>query len=231
VSTRIPNVPTLHCAAANWPRWAARLPAPAELWRREQGEAVTDHRSSWVRRIPTSGGPVFAKTYAYTTWADRLRDFGHRTAPWATPRAVREFEALTWLRAHDFAAPQPLAVFTWRRFGFLARATLVTEAFAGVAADELLPRLGTAERIEVATAIGELVRALHARGFRDRNLDLRNLLVALTPTGCRVAKIDSPRFILRRPGRDDALARADWARLLPQLAAFHIAEAARVPRA
>lgn len=80
----------------------------------------------------------------------------------------------------------------------------------------------------VAAAIGELVGRLHHLGFRDRNLDLRNLLVQRTAEGWQIAKIDSPRWRLVRPGaRIDAATRADWLRLGPQLAAFGVLEAAR----
>ncbi len=108
--------------------------------------------------------------------------------------------------------------------GLLARATLVTTAFDGTPADQLLAQLNPGERRELAQAIGRLVGRLHSLGFRDRNLDLRNLLVARDGATFVVAKIDSPRFRLRAAGRTgDDLARADWARLLPQLAVWGVA--------
>lgn len=189
---------------------------------------VTDHRSSWVRKLPTASGHLFVKTYDYPTWASRFGSLGKRTSPWGTPRPVREFDALTWLRAHGFAAPQPLAALVWRRWGFVVRATLVTAAFPGAAAVELLPTLPSAEQVAVARAIGATVARLHHEGWRDRNLDLRNLLIARTPDGWQVAKIDSPRYVLRSPRvRDDRLTRADWRRLSPQLAMFGLADVAR----
>lgn len=214
-------------AAAAWPTWAADLPASAQLADRAVGRPVTDHRSSWVRELSIPRGTVFVKTYEYRTWADRLRDFGRRRAPWSTPRATREFEALQWLRLQGFDGPEPLAVLVWRRLGFVRRAMLVTTAFPGAPADAVLPALEPRSRTEVAAAIGGLVGRLHRLGFRDGNLDLRNLLVLRDERGCRVAKIDSPRFRLRRPGpASDRLARADWRRLLPQLAAFGLDEVA-----
>lgn len=228
MSTRIPNPPHCERAADAWPQRGQSLPSADSLWQRATGEAVTEHRSSWVRRVPDPSGDVFVKTYEYVSWASRLRDFGKRTGPWGTPRVVREFDALVWLRQHGFDAPTPLAALVWRRWGFVRRATLVTEAFPGTAAAQLLPTLPTAERIEAARAIGTTVGRLHRLGWRDRNLDLRNLLLAAGHDGWRVAKIDSPRFVLVRPGRDDdRLACADWLRLAPQLAALGLAEAAR----
>jgi hypothetical protein len=211
-----------------WATWSRALPPAAAIWHRDTGEIVTDHRSSWTRRVATPMGTCFVKTYEYPSWASRLRDFGNRTAPWATPRAVREFAALTWLRDHDFAAPEPLAALVWRRLGFVARATLVTAAFPGVAAEALLPTLATAERIDAARGICAFVQRLHRSGFRDRNLDLRNLLLERTADGWRVAKIDSGRFrVVAAGAANDRLARADWLRLAPQLAALGLEDAAR----
>ncbi|MFY9343738.1 MAG: lipopolysaccharide kinase InaA family protein [Planctomycetota bacterium] len=232
VSTRIPSPPRPERQSPDWAAWAALLPEPEALTSPAQGDPVVRHRSSWVRRLSTSRGAVYVKTYDYASWVSRLRDFGTRTGPWGRVRAVAEFEALTWLRDHDFAAPSPVAALVWRRCGFVRRAALVTTAFPGAPASEVLPAATAAERIRVAEAIGTLVGRLHALGFRDRNLDLRNLLVDAAADGPRIAKIDSPRFVLRARGNaDDALARADWERLGPQLAAFGVLEVARAAAA
>jgi len=54
---------------------------------------------------------------------------------------------------------------------------------------------------------------------------------ATSSDGEQIAKIDSPRHVLVRPGaREDRLSRADWARLLPQLAKFGLEQAARDAR-
>jgi hypothetical protein len=203
------------------------LPGPDSIWRREVGEAVTDHRSSWVRRLPTPSGTIYAKTYAYATWASRLRDFGHRTRPGSRSRAAAEFDALSWMLGQGLPAPPPIAVLEWRCLGFLARATLLTADFGGEPASALMPRLQGDERHELARAIGDLVGRLHALGYRDRNLDLRNLLARRDAAGWTIAKIDSGRHRLRPPGRSaDRLVRSDWARLLPQLEPFGVAATA-----
>jgi hypothetical protein len=221
VSTRIPNSTPWERLSPHWPTWVPHLPPIATLPSRELGERVTDHRSSWVRRLSTPLGDIFLKTYEYKSWASRFRDFGKRTGPWAEPRTGREFDALQWLWQHGLPAPTPLAALVWRRLGFVWRTTLITTAFPGQPASECLPALGAAERIGIGRAIGTLVGRLHALGFRDRNLDLRNLLVARDAQGWHVAKIDSPRYRLVAPGnRDDHLARADWRRLEPQLQAL-----------
>ena len=228
VSTRIPNSPRLVRGAPNWCEWLQVLPDPRHLAARSLGTPVTDHRSSWVRRLPTTLGDVFIKTYQYDTWVSRLRDFCRRTGPGTRSRAAREFDALEWMRNHDLSGPEPLAVLEVRVLEFLAQATLLTTAFPGESVADLMPRLARDERTLVAAAIGKLVGKLHALGFRDGNLDLRNLLAQRTPGGWTITKIDSPRHCLRSPAaREDALVRADWTRLLPQLEPFDVAEVVR----
>jgi len=208
------------------------LPGEAQLSARSLGSPITDHRSSWVRRLSTTFGDVFIKTYEYATWVSRLRSAVRRTGPGTQSRAAREFDALQWMRAHSLPGPEPLAVLEVRRLGFLVRATLVTTAFPGEPSDELMLRLEPADRERLAVAMGRFVRKLHGLGFRDRNLDLRNLLAQRVSGGWSIAKIDSPRHVLKAPGSDfDALARADWARLLPQLERFGLAETARAATA
>lgn len=227
VTTRGQNEPRLVCAAPEWSAVAPHLPRAVALAARSSGEPVVDHRTSWVRGFVTPGGYVFVKTYEYKTWASRLRDFAKRTAPWTHSRARREWIALAWLTAAGLQPAAALAVFEHRRLGFLTQATLVTRALPGEPCDRLLPRLHPSERELVAAAIGRFVAALHARGFRDQNLDLRNLVADLAGPSCRIAKIDSPRHRHVGAGRrGDRLARADWARLLPQLAAHGVADAA-----
>jgi len=218
--TRFPTVLHLLRTGAAWPARRAELPSLDELARRDNGVAVVDGRTSFVRRHATPSGDVFVKVYEYVTWASRLRGCARRTAPWATPRPVREFDALQWLRQHGFHAPAPLLAAARRRLGFVAHAVLVTAAWPGQPASAVLPTLPVVERNALANAIRQLLSELHELGFRDRNFDLRNLLVQRTPTGWHIAKIDSPRHRFVRPGTTgDRLAAADWRRLEPQLAA------------
>lgn len=136
---------------------------------------------------------------------------------------------MQWMLAHDLPSATPTGVLEWRRFGLLHRAVLLTAQFPGIALTSLLPELSAPERLALAHATGNLIGRLHRRGFRDRNLDLRNLLAERHADGTwHVVKIDSPRYVLRKEGNhEDALVRADWARLLPQLAGYGIADATR----
>jgi hypothetical protein len=184
----------------------------------ELGVAVRSSRSSWVRRVRSGDTDYFVKTYDYPGLAT-LRGLFRNTLL-RPSRASCEWTALAWLQAAGFAAPAPVCVLERRRLGFLRRAVLVTRAFAGEQVDFVLARSTPAERRELAAAVTATVQALHARGFRDGNLDLRNLIARRDGAGWTIAKLDSPRWRLARGGARDRLARADWARLMPQLRAF-----------
>jgi Lipopolysaccharide kinase (Kdo/WaaP) family len=183
------------------------------------GEFVTGHRSSWVRRLPHGATAYYIKTYDYSTWKSRCRGVGRNTFLRAS-RPRRERRALNWLAEHGFAAPRVLAEVESRTLraaagGFLTRAVLVTEAWPGDPLSTLLPELATAARqSSVLVALEEFVAELHAAGFRDGNLDLRNILARHEGSTWRFAKIDSPRFVVVRRGtRVDARAIDDWRRL------------------
>lgn len=139
---------------------------------------------------------------------------------------------MAWMLAHQLPTAEPIAVFETRRFGLLRRAVLITAACPGTSADALLPTLAPAGQADLARAIGRLVGTLHRLGFRDGNLDLRNLLASRHAGDWCVAKIDSPRFRLSRPGPvADRWARRDWARLSPQLQQYGLAAEARAAAA
>ncbi len=201
----------------------AALDSLEELSSRDLGVVITDHRSSWVRSTTVGTRNVYIKTYDYPTPADRYRGIG-RTTFAAPSRAAREWAALAWFDAMGFVAPQPLLLGEARRFGFLRRAVLITEAW-GTSAQEILPDLTGTEAAELAEAIRRAVRAWHAAGLRDGNLDLRNVLVrrdeGASPPRWDVAKIDSPKWRHVRAGReDDARAHADWQRLEAELGRY-----------
>ncbi|MCB9889744.1 MAG: hypothetical protein H6836_09230 [Planctomycetes bacterium] len=192
---------------------AAGVRGIPELSSRWQGEVVTNHRSSWVRRWSDSAGSMFVKTYEYTTWRDRMRGAGRTT--WLAPsRVAREAKALAWLREHGFGGPQTRAAVEFRVAGWLTRAVLVTDAWPGQSIETLWPTLTPDDRGTLVAAVRALVDRLHLAGFRDRNLDARNLLARRDEGAWTVVKIDSPRFRLVRPGpATDRRATADLQRL------------------
>jgi hypothetical protein len=120
------------------------------------------------------------------------------------------------LRGAGLPAPEPLAVGEVRRFGLLHRAILVTAAWPGDTVESLLRQdLPDRDRDALIEAVRRFVERLHELGFRDRNLDLRNLLARRDPAGVfEIAKLDSPRHRIVRAGRrDDRLASEDRERL------------------
>lgn len=187
------------------------------------GEPVTDHPTSWVRRARLGTQDCYVKTYDYPTWRDRSRGLGRNTAL-APSRAAREQAALAWLQTHGFGGPPGLAVVEARRLGFLRRATLVTAAWPGQPLDVLLPSLSGEDRRDLIRTLWRFVAQLHRAGFRDGNLDLRNLLARRNLEGWEVAKIDSPRFRVVGAGEPtDRWARRDRARLRASFEAAGVA--------
>lgn len=201
----------------------AGLDSLERLSSRSLGTPVADHRTSWVRRLDLAPYTVYIKTYDYG-YRGGLRRGLLRTTFLVPGRAAREWDALKWLQDNGFGGPAPLAALADRRFGCLRRSVLITEADPGLPADRLLPTLPAAERDALLAAIERFVLRLHATGFRDRNLDLRNLLAERrADDDWRVAKIDSPRHRLLSAGpADDRLARADWDRLAASIARLHL---------
>lgn len=202
--------------------------SPWKLAEPELGVPVTTSRSSWVRRIRIGSSDYFAKTYVYLGARDRIRGTLRNTGPFCASRAQQEFHALAWFRAADFPTPETAGFLEERTFGWVRRALLVTAAFPGRDLASLLPRENEASRTAIAEHIGRFVARMHALGFRDGNLDLRNLLLADDRSTLQLAKIDSPKHrIVARGRREDRWTRADWARLSPQLTPFGMTEAAR----
>lgn len=180
---------------------------------------VKASRSSWVHRLDAGPDTYYFKTYAYRTPVDRMLAMP-RTLRSSVARAVREYEACVWLRQNGFEAPRPVAAGERRALLLIRRGALITEAWNGDRLSELLPALDHADRDALATALIALVRAWHRLGYRDRNLDVRNLLARRRGTDWLIAKLDSPRWCLVPTcAVNDRLATADWSRLLPQLRA------------
>ena len=201
---------------------ASGLDSMDSISARNLGAAITDHRSSWVRQVPIGSHQYFIKTYEYSSWGDRWRGLG-RTTLLATSRVHRERRALDWLSKHGFAGPRARAVFERRSLGWLTRAVLVTDLWPGENMATLLPQLTDSDQLDLTIELRRFVERLHKAGFRDRNLDLRNLLARRDDDGWSLAKIDSPRHkITRGDHTDDALAHADWARLRGSLREFDL---------
>lgn len=200
--------------------WALSSPA--------LGTPVATSGSSWTRLLRVDGNDYYIKTYDYPTARSRWRGALRNTGPWTASRAAREAAALAWMQAHGLPSPTVAMSADCRTWGLVRRAILVTSGLAGRPLSAALPDLEADRQLAVAAALGAFVAHLHALGFRDRNLDLRNLILLEGGPQVRLAKIDSPRHRLVAAGRaDDRLARADWSRLLPQLPSPALVAAAR----
>ena len=200
------------------------LARTADLGDAALGTPVACSKSSWVRRVRIASEDYYIKTYDYPTLRSRWRGALRNTGPLTSSRAAREADDLSWLRSRGFAGPKVAYWEEIRILGFLRRAILVTAAFPGQPLDAVLAVANTSDRAAIGSALGRFVARLHHCGFRDGNLDLRNLLLHDDRSILTVAKIDSPKFrVVRRGPSDDRLTRADWARLLPQLECLRMA--------
>lgn len=225
-----------------WDQLAPMLSAAARRGDRGAGEPITSHRTSWVQRLRCDAGTFYLKTYEYATWSARIGQLLRRPASVLAGRAAREFAALRWLHEHQFLAPEAVAHGAWRSGGLLRRGLLISRELPGERLDQLVQTVSGPALADLARALGRFVARLHAAGFRDRNLDPRNLLAQRHPpqdadvtlATWTIGKLDAPRFVLRRPGpATDADAAADWNRLLAQLPtgfASQVRAAAAEPR-
>ena len=205
---------------------ASGVTGPMALANPDLGTPITTHRSSWVRRHEIGGKCYFIKTYAYLGRFERLRASLRWTGPHRASRAAREAAALLWMHTNGFAAPQLHGVVENRLIGFVRLAMIATLSWPGRPVDQILTDVAPQEGVALAEEIGRTLARLHLAGFRDGNFDLRNILARQTQEGrWQLAKIDSPKFGTVRAGpARDRRARADWQRLLPQLAVFGLAD-------
>lgn len=183
-----------------------------------EGERVVGSRSSWVVRMRLGAMDCHVKTYVYPRLRDRVRGWFRNTLL-APSRAEREATAAQWLLAHGFAAARPLLLAEQRGLSGLRVAVLATETVVGERLDHWLPTLDGARQRDVLRALARWLDELHGAGYRDGNLDLRNLLL-LAGDPPRFAKVDSPRFVVTGSKGPDALSRADVTRLTASLAAM-----------
>lgn len=183
------------------------------------GRSVKAALSSWVRCQEIGSKTYYVKTYDYPSLRAKGRGWLRNTA-FAETRAEREYRALRWLARAGFPAPRPAAVWLDRTFLGVNRACLVTEAWPGRPVDRLLLELDPGQGRSLLADLRGQIESMHALGFRDRNMDLRNWLARSSGEGrWELAKIDSPRFRLLPPGpARDPLAAEDWSRLRSSLA-------------
>jgi tRNA A-37 threonylcarbamoyl transferase component Bud32 len=157
------------------------------------GTTVKRHRTGDVALVAAADAPfgvaLYRKRFWYPTRSDRLR--GVLRTTWLAPsRVEREAKNLERLAAWELQPALFLAYGERRRRRFLLDSFLCTRALEARPIDELLRQERDATRREaLLESLARFVARLHARGFVDRDLHLRNFLAT---SGNEIAKIDSP---------------------------------------
>lgn len=173
-----------------------------------------------MARVEAQDGPfgcaAIRKRFWYPTARDRWRG-ALRTTWLARSRVEREAANLERIAAWGLQPPLLLAFGERRRLGLLHDSFLFTRALDARPLDERLRgERDDAARRRWLGALGELVGGLHARGFVDRDLHLRNVLATAEGT---LAKIDSAFGAIVPRWRRGAARRRDLDDLLADLAA------------
>lgn len=143
-------------------------------------------------------GDAFRKRYRYPSFRRKLKGFFRNTF-FGSSRAKREFENLTRLYQLGLNEVKPLAFGEDRFFRFLHRAFILTESLPDTCElNHFLKSpnffdMESRSQSKFLTALGRWVAMLHARGYRDRDLHARNILVHAKNDGWRFSKIDSPK--------------------------------------
>jgi hypothetical protein len=156
------------CAAAAWSALAPSLPA----------------RAPFSARCELAGADAFLKASALRGKA-RVRHalrglLLHRPAP-----RLAEYQNLVWLRAHGFAAPEPLAAGVWRERGLPRHQFLATRWVDAPRFDAAFAAADVPERAHLLELAARTLARLHALGFIHHDAHVRNLLVRGAPAGER----------------------------------------------
>jgi hypothetical protein len=186
-----------------------------------KGDCRKRHRTGDVARVAAADGPFgvawVRKRLWYPTPGDRLRGM-LRTTFLAPSRVEREAGNLERLAGFGLQ-PRLLLAFGERRSkGFLLDSFLCTRALDALSLEVVLreEREPQRRRRRLA-ALGSFAGGLHARGFVDRDLHLRNFLAAADGA---LAKVDSPFGGIAPRWRRGRLQRRELDRLRAELSAL-----------
>lgn len=148
--------------------------------------------------LSCDSGDAFRKRYRYPTFRRKLKGFFRNTF-FGRSRAKGEFENLSRLYQLGLNEVKPLVFGEERFLRFILRAFILTESLPDTRGlDHFLSSpyfitMDSRSRRKFLTALGRWVAMLHARGYRDRDLHARNILVHVKNDGWRFSKIDSPK--------------------------------------
>ncbi len=170
-----------------------------QFWNLPPDRSVTRRRTSDVCRVTLPGSNVTAylKRYWYPSLYDRSKGFFRNTF-FGMSRAAREYRSLSRLCAARCSRVLPIAYGEERTLRLLKRAFIITEELPGSITLKDLCRSTSfnawpfRQRRRFFAALGNWVRTFHDRGFRDRDLFSRNILVHEKGENFAFSKIDSP---------------------------------------
>lgn len=166
------------------------------LWPSEHPSSL---RAEVELEVEGTCGRFYLKSYRYAGWR-KARGLIGRGTLYGTPPEINEFNALTWLRAHDIPAVRPVAAAA-RTGGLRLQAhALLTEYVPG--APDLASRLADAEdplvhyselRSAVAEELGRHLARMHGQGFVHRDCHARNILMRVDSPQPRIWFLDCRR--------------------------------------
>lgn len=174
------------------------------IWELEGDQNLSSQRTSDVFLLHLPGTsrmesslPVYRKRYWYPGLKGKLKGFFRNTF-FGRSRPASEFRNLKRLNDLGLSLVRPLAFGEERKIRVLQRAFILTSFFPGTLSlqahleSEAFGSLSGSSRRFFLCALGRWVSALHCRGYRDRDLFARNILVHGEKAVRCFSKIDSP---------------------------------------
>jgi hypothetical protein len=175
------------------------------IWEMKPKRSVTRHQTSDVSLMEISCSDstaeklfFFRKRYWYPGFKKKIRGFFRNTF-FGSSRAAQEFKNLVHLTQSGISEVKPIAYGEHRLLRFLARAFILTEYRPNTCSldqwflSDAFQKSSFAHRRRFASALGRWLSRLHGRGYRDRDLYARNILMHSIRGEWRFSKIDSPK--------------------------------------
>jgi tRNA A-37 threonylcarbamoyl transferase component Bud32 len=151
-------------------------------------------RSTAVYRLsdPDLPSPLFMKIYSYKEVRQKIRGFFRNTF-FGSSRAKREWINLHRLAKLEIPVPEPIALLEMRRFRVLHACAVVTTWLDHTTTlDRHLALTAAPARANTIQRLPHLVAAMHAAGYTDGDLHLRNLLVSIRPSTSDPSRSSAP---------------------------------------
>jgi tRNA A-37 threonylcarbamoyl transferase component Bud32 len=142
--------------------------------------------------LPRSKSAIYVKRFHFPRWGVRLRSALRGTLLGGI-RAKNEYRVLTLMRRLGIQAVRPIAYGVRRRYGFVSRSFLITEAVPeSMALSTFIQRYGGTPgvgqsatviklRRRILVQLARQIRHMHDAGFVHRDLFWRNVLIRPLP--------------------------------------------------